>query len=309
MSKAAIGIDIGGTKISVTLGTEKGKILAEKRFSTPLYAQAKKAHEILNDIIADFLKIAKLKNLRVIGIGIGLPGAVNDRSGKVPYSPNMPGWENLPLKNKIKKRFRLPVISANDANAAACAEKFFGTAKNNSDFVYITVSTGIGSGVFVNGKLVEGAGFSAGEIGHISVVDNGNRCGCGRIGCLEAQSSGTAIAKIYSKLTGRKVAGAKDVSDASVRGDAKAKQAFEMAGNDFGAGLAIVMNVLNPELIVLGGGVFNSPSELFLKRAMKRCEELAWSPAFKSCQVKKSILKGHVGDLGALSIVFLNSKL
>lgn len=306
MSKAAIGIDIGGTKVSVTLGTEAGKILARKEFSTPLRAKSKEALARIDAIITDFLTVARLRKMRVSGVGVGLPGAVNTQLGKIPRSPNLPGWENLPLKNKIETRFHLPVFLANDANAAACAEKVFGTAKKNSDFVYVTVSTGIGGGIFVNGRLLEGAGFAAGEIGHVPVVSEGNLCGCGRKGCLEAHASGTAIAKTYTWLSGRKVSGAKEVVQRLARGDRKAKQAFEAAAYHLGTGLAILMNILNPELIVLGGGVFKSAPAFFLKKAAERCKQVAWPEAFRSCKIKKSILRGEAGDLGALSLVFLN---
>lgn len=308
MSKAAIGIDVGGTKVSVTLGTEKGTVLARKEFSTPVGPQAKQALRKLHEIITDFLTVARLRRLRVLGIGVGLPGAVNTRLGKVPRSPNLPGWDKLPLKSKIETSFHLPVYLANDANAAACAEKVFGTAQKVLDFVYLTVSTGVGGGIFINGKLLEGAGFAAGEVGHVPVVTEGNICGCGRRGCLEAHASGTAIAKTYTWLSGKKVSGAKDVVQLVNRGDAKAKQAFDGAAYHLGTGLGIMMNILNPQMIVLGGGVFKSAPATFLQGALKRCKKIAWPEAFRSCVIKKSILKGSAGDLGALSLVFLNQK-
>ena len=202
----------------------------------------------------------------------------------------------------------LPVYLANDAKVAACAEKVFGTSRKFSDFVYLTVSTGIGSGIFVNGRLLEGAGFSAGEIGHVPVVSQGNLCGCGRKGCLEAHASGTAIAKTYTWLSGRKVTGAKDVTERLKRGDKKARKAFDAAAYHLGTGLGIIMNILSPQMVVLGGGVFKSAPDFFLKKALQRCKQVAWAEAFRACQVKKSILKDTVGDLGALSLVFLNQK-
>jgi len=306
--KTAIGIDIGGTKISVTLGTALGKIIAQREFSTPLRLEASKAIPQISLIVFDFLKMAQQKKMQVSGIGIGLPGAVNTRLGKIPKSPNLPGWENLPLKEKLSQAFHMPIFLANDANAAACAEHVFGTAKRVSDFVYLTVSTGIGGGIFVNGKLLEGAGFAAGEIGHVPVVTEGNLCGCGKKGCLEAHASGTAIAKTYTWLSGKPVSGAKEVVQRFNRGDRKAIKAFEGAAYHLGTGLSMIMNILNPEMIVLGGGVFKSAPALFLKQALERCRQTAWPEAFKTCQVKKSILKGEAGDLGALSLVFLNAK-
>lgn len=306
--KLAIGIDIGGTKISVVLGTEKGKILARREFPTPLNQNASESLSVLNQIVADFLVIARVKKSRVFGMGAGLPGAVNTLSGQIPVSPNLPGWANLPLKKSLEKKFKLPVFLANDANAAACAEKIFGTAKRFSNFVYLTVSTGIGSGIFIDGKLFEGASFVAGEIGHVPVVPEGNLCGCGRKGCLEAHASGTAIAKTYTWLSGNKASGAKDVALQLARGDQYARQAFEGAAYHLGTGLGLIMNMLNPEMIVLGGGVFKSTKPLFLKQALARCKKVAWTEAYRVCRVKKSILKGSAGDLGALSLVFHHQK-
>ncbi len=220
----------------------------------------------------------------------------------------MPGWENLPLRESIQKRFKLPVYLANDANAAACAEHVFGTAKKINDFVYITVSTGIGGGIFVGGKLVEGAGFAAGEVGHIPVVVNGNLCGCGRKGCLEAHASGTAVAKRYAVIAKKKVSGAKEVAAAAGRKEKKALRAFEEAGADLGTGLAIILNVLNPRMIVFGGGVFKSAPDIFLNTAFKRCRQMAWTEACRSCVFRKSVLRGAAGDLGALALVFLHHK-
>lgn len=308
MNYAAIGIDVGGTKVAVVLGTAQGKVLARREFLTPLKKKAKQALPQIREIIADFLTVARLRKMRVMGVGLGLPGAVNSSSGLVPKSPNLPGWESLPLKRMIETQFHLPVFAANDANAAACAEKVFGTAKKAADFIYLTVSTGIGGGVFIDGKLLEGKGFAAGEIGHVPIVPNGNLCGCGRRGCLEAHASGTAIAKMYTWLSGKKAAGARNVAQAFAKGDRKAKKAYEAAAYHLGGGLAVLLNVLNPEMIVLGGGVFQSAPKFFLKKALERCRQSAWPEAFRSCSIRASVLKGRAGDLGALSLVFLNKK-
>ncbi len=305
--KAAIGIDIGGTKIAVTLGTERGKILLREEFPTPIRKDVRKAVPLMTEIIQRFLISAKSKKLKVLGVGIAAPGAINPSSGLIPYSPNMPGWKNFPICKLLKTSLRMPLFLANDANAAACAEKIFGTAKNSSDFVYVTVSTGIGGGVFCNNRLVEGAGFSAGEVGHVCIVPEGRLCGCGRRGCLEAQSSGTAIGKIFSELAGGNYS-AKQTAQLAAQKNKQALLAFEIAGDDLGKGLAMLMNTVNPALIVLGGGVLKSAPSVFLKKAIDRCRQAAWPMAFKSCKVKKSLLRGSAGDLGALALVFLNHK-
>lgn len=308
MNQAAIGIDIGGTKIALVLGTKQGKVLARRQFPTPLGRKAKQALFEIDQIITDFLTIARLKKIKVVGVGIGLPGAVNSLKGEVPYSPNLPGWTHLPLRKSIQSKFKLPVFMANDANAAACAEHMFGTAKKVRDFVYMTVSTGVGGGIFIDGKLLHGAGYAAGEIGHIPVVVDGRDYGRGRKGGLEAYASGTAIGKRYAQMLGKKKSSAKEAAFDAGRKNKKALKVFQEAGDYLGVGLATILNILNPEMVIFSGGVFKSAPPIFLKSAFARCKKLAWKEAYQSCVFKKSVLKGAAGDLGSLALVFLHQK-
>ncbi|HTL46482.1 MAG TPA: ROK family protein [Verrucomicrobiae bacterium] len=315
--KTAIGIDIGGTKISMVLGTPSGKILVHRRIPTRTGAETKACIAELKAAIREILHTAKAKKYKVLGIGIGAPGAVDSRTGIVPRSPHLKGWKGLPLARLLEKEFSLPVLMANDANAAAVAEKIFGQAKGCQHFIYMTVSTGIGGGIYTFGKLLEGANYVAGEIGHMIIVPDGNLCSCGNEGCLEAYSSGTAIARhaesqvrkgkrtiLAARMDKQGFLTGRDVGEAATKRDSVAVKSFEKAGYYLGIGIANLLNIINPEKVILGGGVWASAPRRFEQIMMQSCRHHAWPEAVKKVKIVRSKLKGSVGDLGALALVF-----
>ncbi|MEI7751945.1 MAG: ROK family protein [Candidatus Omnitrophota bacterium] len=306
--KYAIGIDVGGTKISVTLGTSSGKILARKKVTTRILSKSKACVEEILTSVRQIFPEFKLSSKDILGIGIGAPGAVNSKTGVLPRSPNLAGWAGIPIVRIFRNKFKLPIYLANDANAAALGEWVFGAGRKMKNLIYITVSTGVGGGLILNGQLYEGAGFVAGEIGHISVVPEGRKCKCGRRGCLEAYASGTAIAHFYNELKKKKVKGAKEVGLAASSGDKVAIESYRKAAYYLGIGLANLMNVLNPEAIVIGGGVLKSAPPVYWKEVLRSAKGHAWPEAFQTTKVLQSPLLGHSGDLGALALVFKNSK-
>ena len=195
--KKIIGIDIGGTKISLIVATVEGKILAQS--GLPTRTGKTEVRLCVNEMLRKLREMvvkARVGKRDLLGIGVCIPGPVNTQTGEVPWSPNLRGWEGMPLRQVLSRCFSVPVFMDNDANAAGFGEKIFGAGKNVRDFVYITVSTGIGGGLVLDGKIHRGASFCGGEIGHITVVPDGNLCKCGKRGCLEAYASGTAIGKI-----------------------------------------------------------------------------------------------------------------
>lgn len=305
--KYAIGIDIGGTKISFALGTEKGKILMRREIPTWTGAKTKACVKELAANLRALIVTGGISPEKILGIGVGCPGAVDSSKVTLPRSPNLPGWAGLPLKRILVKAAGLPVFIANDANAAALGESFFGAGKNSKNLIYITVSTGVGGGLILNGRLYEGAGFVAGEIGHISIVPDGRKCGCGRRGCLEAYASGTAIAHYYGEAKKRKIVGAKEVGLAACSGDKAAIRSYQKAAYYLGIGLADLMNVLNPEAIVIGGGVLKSSPPVYWKEVLRSAKGHAWPEAFRTTKILESPLLGHSGDFGALALVFKNS--
>lgn len=312
--KKAIGIDIGGTKISVVLGDDKGRILSQKIL--PTLTGSKTGHGV-RTLVQTVLEIKKKAKGNVCGIGVGIPGPVDSRRGTVPKSPNLPGWEKMPLARILKSKTKLSVLMGNDANAAALGEKKFGQGKGKKDFIYMTVSTGIGSGIVIDGKLLEGASFVAGEVGHMTIVPDGAACKCGKKGCLEAYASGTALARMAAEIFNlpinsgekRKVFGNEPVSarllgPAARKGNRLALKIYSAAGFYLGVGLANLLNTLNPSVIILGGGVWKSAPKEFWNAMMKSCRENAWPQAFKAVKIVRSNLKGHSGDLGALALGF-----
>lgn len=310
--KYIIGIDIGGTKISIVLA-RAGRILHRVKIKTKKGAATQKSIQDILHFVSGLLIYRKIKRGQLGGIGIGVPGPVNPRHEKIEKSPNLPGWDKVPLKRILQKQFKCPVFIENDANAAALGEKHFGAGRGVENFVYITVSTGVGSGIVVNGRLARGARGAAGEIGHAVVEKNGDLCGCGKRGCLEAYASGTAIARYVSahlkknrksiipkfceergKITGQAVSLAAD------HGDKFAIQVRRRAADYLGVGLANLMNTLNPERIILGGGVLESTTH-FWQPMLASVKREAWKIPLQSCKIIKTKLR-RVGDLGAVAV-------
>jgi glucokinase len=320
MKNKFIGIDIGGTKIAVSLAGRSGEI--KKRVIFPTRVRESSKDSIQEIISAISCLLSDNGNERELaGIGVGVPGWINNKLGIIEASPNLPGWERVPIKKILERRFRVKVGVENDANAAALGELYFGAGRGVSDFVYVTVSTGIGGGIIANGKLVGGAQNVGGEIGHTTVVPGGRGrlCSCGKRGCLEAYASGTAIAKfVQSKLAAgsksnyfnqfkRSDITGKVVSEAASGGDKLAIQARENAADFLGIGLAGLMMTLNPAKVIIGGGVVTS-QEHFWKPMVQAIKRECWPVHFKNCKIVRSELGGMVGDLGAIALALQEVK-
>lgn len=310
-----IGVDIGGTKTSVSLGTSQGKIIIRRVFpSTDVRITLSQVKRIVQAYIKHYDKgLRKIK-----GIGISCPGPLDLRRGVLLSSPNMPAWRNVPLQKTFSQNFPLPVVVDNDANSAALAEKVFGAGRNVQNLFYYTVSTGIGGGLIINGRIHHGASFDAGEIGHTVILPGGPKCGCGKRGCLEALASGTAIARLARKrvtpnslilkLAGKKKSiNAVIVARAARQGDRLAQQIYRQAAFYFGLSVANVIHVLNPEMIVIGGGV-SKAGRLFFAPLIQTARIFSWVRPYRSCKIVPAKLRDEVGDLGAISLVLRGVK-
>jgi glucokinase len=319
VKRLIIGIDIGGTKISVTLAGKRGTILAAQVFSSLQGRKPDRSIDEIESAVRSLTRKLKMKPSDWIGVGVGMPGAIDPSDGTIRKSPNLKGWERLKLDSILRRRFRVPVVVENDANAAALGEKYFGAGRGVENFLYLTVSTGIGSGIVANGRLVRGDSGLAGEAGHMTVVRKGLLCSCGKRGCLEAYSSGTAIAEHARNLLR---GGAKSdylkrvrlnqitgslVSQAARVGDRVAIQARRMAAEYLGVGLANIIQLLNPKCIILGGGVMEHVNH-FWKPMMESVKRETWPISFRSCKIVRSKLGGRVGDLGAIALVMEHMK-
>lgn len=282
--KYKIGVDVGGTNVKIALVDKTGSIVYSD--TVPTRAEMGYEYTISNIItaIGNVMKESKITKDSIEGIGFGFPGQIDCDNGIVRLAPNIPGWVNIPIADIISKEFSIPVKVDNDVRCAALAELNYGAGKGAKNLVCITVGTGIGSGLIVNGKLVRGASNAAGEIGHIKLqMENGPLCGCGDYGCLEAFASGPAIVAMAEEyIKGGKSTKYRElakteitpyvVAEAAKQGDVVAKKIFEIMGNYIGIGLASVVNLLNPEKIVIGGGVADAGDLLFnpIKETLKK---------------------------------------
>lgn len=316
-----IGIDIGGTKISMVLGNARGRILARREIPTLKNSRVRQGLRLLIENLHQLIRDARVPSHQILGIGIGIPGAVNTSKGIVPNSPNLKGWRNLPLGRILTRSFGCPVILMNDANAAVVGEKIFGAARKAKHVIYLTISTGVGGGILIDERLVEGANFVAGEIGHMTIMPEGDRCNCGQRGCLEAYASGTAIGRYVEReiRSGRghgierwiprtKGISGREVGLAAEHGNPLAMQAYRRAGNYLGVGIGTLLNILNPQVVVLGGGVLKSAPPAHWQAMLKSVKRHAWPEAFRAAKIVRTRLGDHVGNLGALALVFAYKK-
>jgi len=318
--KLILGVDLGGTKIAAALATTQGKILARGRSSTPAQAGPDAVIKSICATIDKTLSAKKLESSRLLGIGIAAAGSIDSVNGKVIFSPNLSGWHEVPLRDAVERKFNVPTYLGNDANLAALGEWRFGVEKKVANLIYITVSTGIGGGIIADGKLYTGACGVAGEIGHMTIDVNGPKCNCGSIGCWETLASGTALAREAVKqiTEGAKTSiielvngdiskiDARIVDLAAKQGDRLAQELISQLAYYFGVGLANLVNIFNPELILVGGGVAKM-GDLLLQPAIKVVKERAFSTSANAVEIKPAILGDDSGILGAVAFVLEHS--
>ena len=311
-----IGIDVGGTNVKIALVDEKGKIIYSN--SVPTYAKMGYEYTVNNikQAIKDLMKETNTDSKTIEGIGFDFPGQVDYKTGVVKLAPNIPGWVNVPIAKMIEDEFHIPTRIDNDVRCAALGEMKFGAGQGCENFVCITVGTGIGSGLVVNGKLVRGASNAAGEIGHIKLqMKDGPICGCGDTGCLEAFASGpsiVAMAQDYIKggksTKFRELAGVDNeitpyiVAKAAEEGDPVARKIFEIVGEYIGLGLTSVINLLNPEKVIIGGGVAEA-GDLLLNPIRKTIKERAMVVAGNAVEIVPAQLGNSAGVIGASMLI------
>lgn len=311
VKKIVVGIDIGGTSTKFGLVDESGHILSDGKIST---AKFKKAEDFVHVLSSSIQQMADaMTNVKLLGAGIGSPNG-NYYSGTIEYAPNLPWKGIVPLSNLFADALKLPTVLTNDAKAGALGEMRYGGARKMKHFFFITLGTGLGSGIISNGSLVYGHDGFAGEMGHTIIKENSNRlCGCGRHGCLETYASATGIRKSYMKFLAEKDKRAaidpKDIDSAYIfelakNGDEEALQAFRYTGHILGVALANAVTYFSPEAIFLFGGLTQA-GELIFKPTRESFEQ----NLLKVYQGKVSILPSalHHGDaaiLGAASLIW-----
>jgi glucokinase len=314
MSDLYGAIDLGGTNVRAIVADLDGTICGDDKRPSNADHGLDVTLAAMESSLAQACSEAGVEAASELrAVGIACPGWVDLVEGVVAGAPQLKGWRNVPLVRIMRERLGTEVVMENDANAAALGENVFGAGRGTRHMIYITVSTGVGGGIIIDGKLYGGARGSAGEIGHTVIDPSGAGCGCGNYGCLEALASGTAIARLGAeaeahgdspKLTeikrrdGRITSRA--VADAAEKGDAASREIYAQAGRFLGMALANLVNIFSPELILIGGGVSRA-APLFMPEAENMMRALALPESLKHMRLALAELQDAVGVLGMIA--------
>ncbi|HRZ66897.1 MAG TPA: ROK family protein [Candidatus Omnitrophota bacterium] len=307
MKKFAIGIDLGGTYTKLALVSPKGKIVERGRLSTADHPTRDGLLRAIVSGIDTLLKDARVPRSSVKGVGIGVPGLVDFSKGVVYDLTNVKGWKDTPVKRILENKLKMPVLADNDVNVMALGECKFGAGKGAVNAVCITLGTGVGGGVIIGGGLYRGSTFSAGEVGHMPLKDApaGLKCNCGGYGCLERYVGNRHISQEYRSMKKGKVPlmSPESISIAAKKGDRAAIELWDRVGSRIGTTLAGIVNLLNPEIIIVGGGVSEAGERLFgpMREAVKK---RAMKIPGGAVRIVKAKLGNDAGVIGAAALFF-----
>lgn len=298
MSKQVkIGIDLGGTRIKIGLVDKKGKVFLRREVDTPSSSSRSVIIDTIVKNLEATIKDAGLKKKDVACIGIGVPGPVDSRRGIVHYFPNIKGWNNVPLKAILERRLRIRVSLDNDVNAMALAEYTFGAGKGARNLVCLTLGTGVGGGIIINGKVYRGSTMLAGEIGHIPLNEKGPRCNCRGIACLERYIGNRYILKRARKSFGRNIT-LESLSGLARKGNKRAEAIWIDVAKKLSVALTAVINLLNPDMIIIGGGV-SKAGDLILRPLRKELKVRPMKGQALHVKIARAKLGGDAGIIGA----------
>jgi glucokinase len=307
-----LGVDLGGTKILAGVFTHSLESLSTAKVSTKPQRGVEAVVERIARCVQDAVDEADLTLKQVAGIGIGAPGAVDFATGTVIFAPNLEGWKEVPLKKVLEKQLGVPVFVENDCNISALGVYVTELKSKPRHMVGIFVGTGIGSGLILNGELFSGAGHTAGEIGHMVLEVNGPKCGCGNKGCFEALASRTAIFQqikagikdgqktVLTDLLGNDLDDLRsgDLRKAIRRGDKFVDRVVEGAAEYIGIATANLVNILNPEVIVLGGGVIEALADEMMGVIVETAQDYAMAGSMRGVEIVASRLGDNAGITG-----------
>ncbi|MCG3112368.1 MAG: ROK family protein [Candidatus Manganitrophus sp. SB1] len=318
LSTCVIGIDLGGTYIKGAALDLTGQILSEGKIATEV---AQGQERVLNNVaglIADLCKMSGGRSLA--GVGLGVPGALDFKEGRIIESPNFPGWDNFPIRSRVEKAVGVPVVIENDASAAAMGERWVGAAQNVDNFLLITLGTGVGGGLVLGGKLWPGETGKAGEVGHMKITPDGPPCGCGSTGCLEVYASSTALVRMAQEEW-RRVEGSaappaawitsSGLADAAEQHHPIAEAVFRKMSYYLGIGIANVANLLDIHHFILSGGVSNAFhlfEEPLRQEVARRAFGMTPEEALKRIIIRRALLGESAGMIGAGHLVHLAAK-
>ena len=301
MGSYSIGVDLGGTNLRVAAVDSDGKILCRESVTAsfdygPLH--------VVNRIVSIIEQVReRVSGHELRGVGIGVPGFIDIDAGLVVGSANLPGFQGFPVRDEIQQRLGTPIVLENDANAAALGEMWMGAGRNVKDLVLLTLGTGIGGGIVIDGKIFHGANGMAGEFGHMTVIPEGNPCGCGNRGCLEKHASASAIAAMASMMHFGHDMTSEQVYELALQGNERAKMVFESMGRALGIAIANLIHIFNFPLYLISGGPL--PAWNFFAPAML-AEVNSRSFVFSrtATRIEKALLGGDAGLYGAAYLPF-----
>ena len=307
-----LAVDLGGTKIIAAIISDKGQVMAREYYLTLAEEGPQSVIDRILSAIDHILGSVNLDLSKLHSISLAAAGTIDLDKGLVTLSPNLPGWCNIPLRDIVKEKHRVDTFLINDASAAALGEHHFGAGRGVNNLVLLTLGTGIGGGIIINGELYSGPCGSAGEIGHTTIDVNGPRCGCGNVGCLEMLASGTAIAQeavrrisqgersSLTKILNGKVGNitAEEVSLAAQNGDSLALEVISQAATYLGVAMVNLVNIFNPEMIIIGGGMAQM-GDLLLNTARQVVKERAFPLSAQAVRIVTAQLGDNAGVLGA----------
>ncbi len=290
------GFDLGGTQIKFGLVRETGEVVFQDKSDTP--SEIKELISLLNEL---WKKIKRKAKGEIKSAGFGFPGIFSLKEKKIFQSPNYAGLDNFDLLPALSKFIDIPFTINNDANMAVYGEYMAGSGKGSQSIALLTLGTGVGSGIILDGKLWQGKCGFAGELGHITVNPHGDQCLCGSQGCLETEISAKKIVNNFcdnSKIGTNQNYSAKEVFLLARENNKEARLAIEQAGYYLGIGFAIIINFINPETILIGGGIMKS-GELILTSALKEAEKRSYKASFRCCRIQKAGLGNKAGFIGS----------
>jgi len=301
LKKFLVAIDLGGTNLKIALLAQKYKMRAKNILSAPEFYKKERLIQGIADSLNQIIKNNRLSRADILGVGLGLPGPVDAEKGIAHFFPNIPGWKEVKLKRILEKKLRLPVFLDNDANLMALAEHKLGAAKGKKHAVCLTLGTGVGGGIIIGGKIYRGANNVSGEIGHMPINENGPKCNCGGIACLEAYIGNKRILGEARALFKRDIS-LEELSELAKKQNKKALKIWIRVAQHLGAALSGIINLLNPDCIVIGGGIANAGEVLF-DEIREFISKRAMPIQAKHAKILKAKLGSDAGLIGAAILV------
>jgi glucokinase len=308
-----IGLDLGGTNLKYALGTKNGKIIKKQSRPSQADQSQNKIFENMFIAVEELKAEAEKRKDTILSIGVGSPGSINFETGQLNgKTPNLPSWANAPIKKTLEDRFDITTWADNDANIMALAEARIGAGKRFKNILCLTLGTGIGGGILINNQVLRGEHFSAAEVGHIIVEYNGKRCNCGNKGCLEAYTTAPAMVRRYKeKLQRLGLAynmydlNTEFIFQKATRNEGLAMETIVETCGYLGAGIASIANIIDPEVVIIGGGV-SEAGDTFIKQIEESVKQYSIKSIMQNLKVVKAKMGNDAGIVGAILLAAEN---